>query len=399
MRVARHALWCVLLSLAGLGLSGYLTFLHFGLLRGELLGGPVCGGAGALNCHAVTAGPWGTVFGMPLALWGLLGYLVVLALALLGRQSEDWARHALTLIAVLSACFAGIDLILLGLMVFVIRVYCLFCLLTYVVNLSLLLVSFSAFGRPWSQVLRHSDEAFTALMPTRQRPAALLFWGLVLVGSSGTVALHASTTFVSQGTTNVRTQMREFITKQPRVSVDVTGDPMMGSSNAAVQMTEFSDFLCPACQRASQFNAIILANHRRDVRLVFKHYPLDTTCNDRVNRMVHPGACQVAAASECAHLQGKFWAFHDLVFEQGQKYQVVNIEADAMRIGLDMTRFKACMDAGLGLEAVKRDIAEGGRVGVSSTPTYVVNGIPAAGGFTPSRFEDFVAVLHESTQR
>ena len=65
MRMQRGAAWCLVLSLIGLGLAGYLTVLHLGLLRGELLGGAVCGASGALNCHVVTGGPWGKVLGMP----------------------------------------------------------------------------------------------------------------------------------------------------------------------------------------------------------------------------------------------------------------------------------------------------------------------------------------------
>ena len=94
---------CVFLSLMGAGIAAYLTYLHFGLMRGELLGGPVCSGSGAFNCHAVTGGSWGKLLGMPLSLWGLIGYLGVFALACLGRALTDFADDALKLIVALSA--------------------------------------------------------------------------------------------------------------------------------------------------------------------------------------------------------------------------------------------------------------------------------------------------------
>ena len=74
MLSTRGSSWCVLFGVVGLGLAGYLVYLHLGLLRGELLGGPACG-SGAFNCHAVTAGAWGTVLGVPLAFWGIIGYV------------------------------------------------------------------------------------------------------------------------------------------------------------------------------------------------------------------------------------------------------------------------------------------------------------------------------------
>ena len=332
MRPARGVTWCLLLSIVGIGFSGYLYFLHLGLQRGELLGGPACG-TGAFNCHAVTAGPWGAFLGMPLALWGILGYTGVLALSLLGQQSAEWADHTLTCIFLLAAVFLGVDLVLFSLMAFVIRLYCLFCLLTYAVNASLLIVAGRSLSYPWPQTAARFGAALGALVPSRQHPAAGMFWGIVCLAVWAVVGLHGATAYLSRGTFgSVRKQIREYLAKQPRVSVDVTGDPSMGPANAPLQMIEFSDFLCPACQRSFKLNAIIVANHRHDARFVFKHYPLDMSCNDKISRTVHPGACQVAAASECAHLQGKFWPFHDLVFEAAPHYNVLGINEDAKRL-------------------------------------------------------------------
>jgi len=395
MRVTRGLSWCTWLSLIGMGLAGYLTFIHLGLLRGELLGGPACS-AGAFNCHAVTAGPWGVFLGMPLALWGLVGYVAVFALSLLGQQSADAAASAATLLFGLSAVFVGIDLALLALMAFVIRYFCLFCLLTYAVNVSLLVVSARLLGMPWRTALGQLGAAAGFLIPSRQRPAVELFWGLVFLGVAGAAGVHASTTFVSRGSAaQIRQQIRGFVATQTRVRVEMAGDPAIGPLDAPLQLVEFSDFFCPACQRASKLNTVILANHRQDVRFVFKHYPLDTACNDRIGRMVHAGACRLAAASECAHAQGKFWPFHDLVFELGRGYDLANLEGDAGRIGLDVAAFRTCLDSGQGMEAVRRDIEQAAAFGVQSTPTYIINGIPVSGGLSPSAFEEFAAVLRE----
>ena len=397
MRIQRAVTWSLVLSLVGIGLAGYLTVLHLGLMRGELLGGAACGTSGAFNCHMVAGSSWGSFLGMPLSLWGLLGYVGVFALALLARQSPDWAAHAMTLSAGLAALFVAIDLLLFGVMVVVIRALCLFCLVTYAVNLLLAVIAWRALQRPWPQIFKHLGPSCATLVPSSQRPAAWLFWGIITVGVIGVSGVHAATTFVSRGSLgSIQPQLREYLGKQTPLRLELTGDPVIGPSQAALQIVEFSDFFCPACQRASQLNTIILAGHRRDAVFIFKHYPLDTSCNDRINRMVHPGACQVAAASECAHLQGTFWPFHDRLFAHGRSYQVERLEADAAQLDLDLPRFRACMASGEGLAAVKRDIAEGARVGVSSTPTYVINGVPATGGFNPAMFEAFVAALRET---
>ena len=219
------------------------------------------------------------------------------------------------------------------------------------------------------------------------------------LGVSASVGLHAATSFVSQGSPGtIQKQIREFASHEPRVYPEISSDPSVGPSNTPLQIVEFSDFFCPVCQRASKFNTIILASHRQDVRFIFKEFPLDTSCNDAVQRMLHPGACAVAAAAEYAHLQGKFWPLHDRIFEEGHQYNPSILEQDAARLGLDMPRFRACVSSGEGMAAVKRDVAEGKRLGVTSTPTYVVNGLKVSGIMTPAMFEQLVAVLRDAGQ-
>ncbi len=398
MRARRGALVCLLLSLAGIALCVYLGFVHIALLRGEFVGGAVCGGAGSIfNCHAVTAGPLGTVLGIPLWVWGLIGYLATLNLASIAWLFPDWSSKALTLLTSLSLLFVAIDLCLLVTMVSRIHYLCLLCLMTYLVNLLLVFFGKWALAQPWGQIARQTAPALRAFVPSTQRPVAWLFFGVMVLGVCGSVSLHAATTFVVQGSHGViRKQLQEFIAREQRVQLDVSGDPSVGSSNAPLEMVEFSDFFCPVCQRAAQFNAIILANHRQDLRFVFKHFPLDSSCNEAIQHTVHPGACTVAAASECAHLQGKFWPFHDVIFEKGHGYNIGLLEQDARQLGLDVARFQSCMASGEGLSAVKRDIAEAQKLRVASTPTYVVNGLRIGGVMTPSMFEELVKTLREN---
>ena len=203
---------CFFLSFLGMALAAYMAYLHLGLMRGELLGGAVCSGTGPFNCHAVTAGSWGKFLGMPLSLWGCIGYAAVFALACLGQYLPDFAEDALKLIVVFSAAFLAIDAALLALMVFVIRFFCLFCLATYAINLLLLVCAARALGPSWRQALSRIGSTLGALAPSRARPAIGLFWAMMLLGVAGTVAVHASTIYISQGGFGVvRKQVREFI--------------------------------------------------------------------------------------------------------------------------------------------------------------------------------------------
>lgn len=396
MKSARSALWCLLpLSLLGMALSAYLYFLHLGLLRGELIVAPGCG-SGMFNCHAVTEGSWGSVLGMPIALWGLIGYITVAALSILGWQSPEWTEHALALIMVLAFLFVAIDVVLFIIMVSVIRLGCLYCLFTYGVNVLLCGIAWRARPRP---ILSALGQAMAVLIPSTQRRIVAFFWFISILGVALVVAAHGAVRYVNLGDPAAfEEQLRQYITRQPRVKVPISNDPELGSADASIQIVEFSDFFCPACQRAWNMNKIILPGHQRDIRFVFKHFPLDTICNSSVSRMVHPGACDVAAASECAHAQGKFWQFHDRIFEKGSKYQLRNVKQDAQDLGLDVAKFSACLESGEGMEAVKRDVAEGIQSKISSTPTYIINGVPMAGGVSPPVFETLKTLLRQESR-
>ena len=396
MRSTRGIWSSLLLSLVGIGIACYLFYLHLGLLRGELLGDLACGGSGVFNCHAVTASPWGSALGLPLPLWGLIGYLATLTLSAVSLLFPEWRSNALTLLFTLGVLFLVVDGVLLGIMVIQIRLLCPLCLVTYLVNAWLVISAKAALGQRWRALFRQIPATVQSFALSPQQAIPWIVVGVTALGLFGAVGLHAAVEFVSQSNPALmRKQIRDFVMQQPRASVEVAGAPTLGPATGSLQVIEFSDFLCPVCQRASRFNTILLASHRRDVQFIFKTFPLDTTCNAAISRMLHPGACAVASAAQCAHLQGKFWPFHDRIFEEGHSYPVARLRSDAAQVGLDVGRFEACMTSGEGMEAVQRDIAEAQKLGITSTPTYFINGYRLSGLMTPFLFEELSAVLHE----
>ena len=218
---------CVLLSLIGLGLCAYLTVIHVALLRGELIGGAACSAAGsAFNCHAVTASPFGSFLGVPLSLWGALGYLATLALGFIAWQFSDWTPKALSVLAALALAFVLADLGMLLVMVFVIRYLCPLCLATYGVNLLLLAIAKRASQQGWGPLLGSLASALGAFLPKPRAPVVWIFWGVVLAGAGGLFATHATATYLTQGAPGaMHQQLMQFVSQQKRVTVDTTGDP------------------------------------------------------------------------------------------------------------------------------------------------------------------------------
>ncbi|MBY0503619.1 MAG: thioredoxin domain-containing protein [Bryobacteraceae bacterium] len=158
------------------------------------------------------------------------------------------------------------------------------------------------------------------------------------------------------------------------VAISVEGSPVKGPENARITLVEFSDFQCPYCIRAvAQLEAVMKA-YPRDVKLIYKQFPLDN----------HSQARLAAQASLAAHAQGKFWPLHDRMYSRSREINRANILLWANEFGLDMPKFTAMMDAPATKQAVDRDIEEGSRVGVEGTPTLFINGKKYQGALEPS---------------
>lgn len=155
------------------------------------------------------------------------------------------------------------------------------------------------------------------------------------------------------------------------VALNIQGDPVVGPENARVTIVEFSDFQCPYCAAAVAQARVILQNYPKDVRLVFKQFPLDD----------HSQAFLAAEAAVAAHAQGKFWQMHDKLYDNFRTISPKNILIWAQEIGLDMKRFTQEVDAGKYKAEVEGEVKQGEEAGVQGTPTFFFNGRRYSGAF------------------
>jgi protein-disulfide isomerase len=162
-------------------------------------------------------------------------------------------------------------------------------------------------------------------------------------------------------------------TEPPAVveNVSVDDDPFMGPEGAAVTIVEFSDFQCPYCQRAAeQMVPQILAQYGDRVRFVYRDFPL---------YQIHPQAVAASLAAECADDQGKFWEYHDLLFDNQSALDDASLKGYAAELGLDQATFDECYTSRQHLDEVQGDFDDGNAYGVSGTPTFFVNGLRIVG--------------------
>jgi len=154
-----------------------------------------------------------------------------------------------------------------------------------------------------------------------------------------------------------------------RVFVDIKGAPVLGDSSAPVTLIVFTDFECPFCARANATINTLLENNPGKVKIVFKHFPL----------AFHQNAKLAHQAAEAAKLQGKFWAYYALLFQDTKALSREHLTQYAKQAGLNMRKFLANLESSAVVAAVEADIAAGSRAGVQGTPHFLLNGLPISG--------------------
>ena len=155
-----------------------------------------------------------------------------------------------------------------------------------------------------------------------------------------------------------------WLMEEPRLPpISEVNVPTLGSQKALVTIVEFSDFQCPFCRNSQDAIKEVLKNYKSEVRLVFKHLPLD----------IHAQAFPAARAAFCAGEQGAFWPYHDALF-LSEDLSSEALNTLATNIHLDLTKFGKCVESEPSRAAVQMDLEEARKFGINSTPTFVING-------------------------
>ena len=150
----------------------------------------------------------------------------------------------------------------------------------------------------------------------------------------------------------------------PRVAVSTAGAAIVGRPDAPIRIIVFTDFECAFCRDAELTLGRIRAQYGDRVALYYMNYPLPN----------HVYAQPAAVAAMCAQAQGKYLAYHDLLFSKQEELKTADYAAWAEQAGLDRKAFEACRATGEPQQRVEQHIREGVAAGVAGTPTFLVNG-------------------------
>lgn len=158
----------------------------------------------------------------------------------------------------------------------------------------------------------------------------------------------------------------------PAEPLSLANAATMGNPGAKVAIIAYSDFQCPYCGVFARDTWPALQKeyvNTGKVIFAFRHLPLDS---------IHPKARQIAEAAECARRQGRFWPFHDRMFQKQKTLAAADVGEEAISLGLMLKEFSGCLD-GAGRTQVLADSEGGEELGINGTPTFFIGKVEADG--------------------
>jgi uncharacterized membrane protein/protein-disulfide isomerase len=373
----------LLFTLLGLGASTVASWVHAEHVRHPDLTS-VCDVSATVNCTEAYSSAYAKVGQVPVALLGVMFFtglflLQVSARALRVPDPAHVGGYAFVL-AVPGVAFAAY---LAAASWFVLHVVCLLCVTIDIATLGVcviggLMTRFSLVSVPAR--LARDLKALGARPAAVALTLAFVAGALALVGAFPRAA--AEPVFAADGVPEFKApdpapealpqadQLNAYLDSAPRrmIPVDAPG--------AAVVIVKFNDYQCPPCANTYAAFKPLKAKWEREapgkVKWITKDFALDTECNSAINRMVHPLACEAAAAVRMARKTGKAEPLEDWLFANQPTLTLESLR-NAVKTIAGVADYDVQYPKILG--DVKIDTALGGFLGVGSTPTFFVNGI------------------------
>lgn len=166
---------------------------------------------------------------------------------------------------------------------------------------------------------------------------------------------------------------------EPRAATPRREAPSLGPADAKVTVEVWSDFECPFCAKGNTTLKQLREKYGDRIRIVFRHSPLP----------FHEHARLAAAASMAAAEQGRFWEYHDALFQQ-RELDRASLEKLAKKLKLDMERFKRALDDGSYDNYLEAEVTEARQRGISGTPTFFINDTALLGARPLEQFSEAI---------
>lgn len=368
----------IILSLSGLITSSYLLWSHYRNYT-DIIFSSFCAISKRFNCDTVSQSSWSILLDIPVALWGTIGYLYFLTLAIPAYKNNQASIHLWRLLSAIGV-FYSLTSIFFGYIASTkIHSYCILCIITYIIN-------FLLFYIPWITYRRISKN-------------------YIAIDIRETVKYIKKNLYIKIATTIIIIILTlshlllphywQFspppLPENTARGTTVEGYPWIGAEHPMITIEEYTDYRCFQCYKMHCILRILIAKNPDRIRLVHHHYPMDHEVNAIVVPVeFHIGSGKLAKLAILSGLRNKFWELNDLLYAKSRENnQEISLQSLADATKLDINELEAALTDPTINELLRRDIWHGMKLGLTGTPSFVINGKVYQGTIPPEIIQSF----------
>ena len=372
--------WTVVaLAVMGFADAIYLSISHYRVYT-DIGYASFCAISKAINCDTVSQSLYSILWGAPVPVWGIFGYLFVLVLLPFARSKEAEKERLWSFLFWIFLGFSLYSLALGLISALYIHSYCLMCIVSYAINFLLLFYAW-LIRRRFAQKGLITDSLLDFRFLWNKKRTQIMLLSLVF----GAVFFIMITKFPVYWNLTPPPLSESIPT-----GVTEDGHPWIGANTPVLEITEFTDYQCFQCKKMHFFLRRLVETHSDKIRLVHRHYPMDHKVNPIVKEPFHVGSAAMSLLSIYAQSIGKFWEMNDILFNTDLTKEAINTKTLLKQAGVD-TNGKApkIFDPQHQLKLLT-DIRAGMKLGISGTPAYVIDGQLYLGQIPPEILDKFI---------
>lgn len=356
--------WLINLILAGTGLisSTYLSISHYRVYT-DVGYRSFCSISKAINCDTVSQSQYSVFLGIPLGLWGCIGYLAVIVLLFFAKMKAAKMARVWTTIFIITCFYSIISVFLALISDYLIHSYCIICITTYAVNFLLLYFS-------WLTNKRFEHNGFVNKLrkdiiyfKDNRRNLAISYFPLILFVVALIIFLPPYWTY---SFSNLAETLPHGITKD--------GYPWIGAINPSHTIIEFEDYQCFQCKKMHFFLRSLVEKYPKKLRLVQRQFPMDRNFNVLVKDNFHQGSGKMALLAIYAIEKNKFWKMNDILFQLAGTRTTINLKELSEKTGINANGLAWALTNKQVYYRLFKDIKDGINLGIVGTPSFVIDG-------------------------
>lgn len=368
------------IAVIGLITTIYLSISHYRVYT-DIEYKSFCAITKAINCDTVSQSPYSVVLNVPVAIWGLIGYVFIIILLSIAWKYRYKRMHVWPTIIWLSFLYSICSIILAIISSRIIKSYCIMCIVTYGVNFALVYFSsliFNRFGTggvinglKMDVEYYKKNKSFVVLF------ALLSITSLIIIVNIIPPYWHLEND----------PYLRDLPT-----GVTADGHPWIGATIPELTIIEYTDYQCFQCKKMHYYIRQIVAKYPDKIRLVHRHFPMDNVFNPLVKEPYHQGSGKLSLLAIFATIHGKFWETNDFLFSLQQSKETIDIKSIADATGLNPKELFAATQNAYLKRMLRADILTAIKLGVKGTPGYIIDGKLFLGTFPLEMFSNLEGI-------